>query len=43
MFNLEVSLIQDFKGATIVEVIVKGHNKVGVNDGSDESRVFSRG
>ena len=43
MFNLEISLVQDFKGATIIEVMVKGYGEVRVHDGGDKGRVFSGG
>ena len=42
-FDLEVSLVQGFEGASIVEVMVERHGKVGVSDGSDECGVFGGG
>ena len=41
-FNLEISLVQSFEGASIVKVVVKWYSKVGVHDDSDKGRVFSR-
>ena len=43
MFNLEISLVQGFEGASIVEVMIKKDGKVRVCDGGDEGRVFSGG
>ena len=43
MFDLEVSLVQGFKGTSIIEVVVKWYSEVRVHDGSDESGVFGRG
>ena len=43
VFDLEVSLVQDFKGTSIIEVMIKGDGKVRVYDDSDEGRVFGRG
>ena len=43
VFYLEVSLVQGFEWASIVEVVVEGNGKVGVCDGSDESGMFGRG
>ena len=34
-FYLEVSLVQGFKGASIVKVVVEWNGEVGVHDGSD--------
>ena len=42
-FNLEVSFVQDFEGASIVEVMVGWYGKVGVRDGGDKCGVFGRG
>ena len=41
-FHLQVGLVQGFKGAPIVEVVVKWDCKVGICDSSDQCRVFSR-
>ena len=41
-FNLKVGLIQGFKGASIIEVMVKGYGEVGVCDGGDKCGIFSR-
>ena len=35
MFHLQVGLVQDFKGASVIEVVVKRDCKVGVHDGGD--------
>ena len=40
-FDLEVSFVHGFKGATIVEITIKWYGKVGVSDGSDEHGMFS--
>ena len=42
-FNLEISLVQGFKGASIIKVMVEKHGEVGVCDGGDKGGVFSRG
>ena len=42
VFNLEVSLIQGFEGASIIDVVIKGYGEVRVCDGSDKCRVVSR-
>ena len=42
-FDLEVSLVQGFEGASIVEVMVEWHGEVGVGDGGDECGVFGGG
>ena len=42
VFDLEVSLIQGFKGVPIIDVVVKGYGEVRVCDGSDKCRVVSR-
>ena len=42
-FNLEVSLVQGFEGASIIEVVVEWHSEMGVSDGRDERGMFSRG
>ena len=39
-FDLEVSLVQGFEGAPIVEVMVERYSKVGVSDGGGESGMF---
>ena len=39
-FNLEISLAQGFKEASIVEVVVKGHSKVRVCNGGDKCGMF---
>ena len=40
MFNLEVSLVQGFKGASIIEVMIEWYGKMRVRDGSDKRSVF---
>ena len=35
MFHLEVGLVQGFKGASVVEVVVKWDGQVRIHDGSD--------
>ena len=40
-FNLEISLVQGFKGTSIIKVMVKRYGKVKVYDGSDKGQVFS--
>ena len=42
VFNLEISLVQGFEGASIVKVVVKRYGKVGICDGGDESGIFSK-
>ena len=42
-FNLKVSLVQGFKGASIIKVMVERYGEVGICDGSDVSGMFSRG
>ena len=34
-FHMEVSLVQGFKGASIIEVVIKGDSEVRVRDGGD--------
>ena len=34
-FHLKVGLVQGFKGASVIEVVVKCDGKMGVSDGSD--------
>ena len=41
VFNLEVSLVQGFEGASIIKVVVERHGKVRVSDGSDEGGMFN--
>ena len=43
VFDLEVGLIQGFEGASIIEVVVERHSKVGVSDGGDQCGVFGGG
>ena len=43
MFDLEVSLLQGFKGVSIVKVVIEGHSKVGISDSSNKDGMFSRG
>ena len=42
-FDLEISLVQGFKGASVVEVMIKWYGKVGVGDGGDECGMFGGG
>ena len=42
-FHLEISLVQGFEGASVVEVMVKWDGKVGVSDGSDKHGIFGGG
>ena len=42
-FNLEVSLVQGFKGTPIIEVMVEWYGKVRIHDGGDKGRMFDRG
>ena len=42
-FDLEVSLVQGFEGASIVEVVVERDGKVRVSDGSDQGGMFGGG
>ena len=35
--HLEISLVQGFKGTSIIKIVVKWYSEVGVRDGSDES------
>ena len=42
-FHLEVSLIQGFKWASIIKVVVKWDGQMGVHDSSDQGGVFSGG
>ena len=42
-FDLEVSFVQGFEGASVVEVVIKRHGKVGVSDGGDQCGVFGGG
>ena len=43
VFYLEVCLIQGFKRAPIIEVIVEWYSKVRIHEGSDGGRVFGGG
>ena len=43
MFYLEVDLVQGLKGASIIEVMIKEHDKVWFSDGDDKHRMVSRG
>ena len=43
VFYLEVGLVQGFKGAPIIKVVVKWNGKMEVHDGGDKCGVFSRG
>ena len=42
-FDLEISLVQGFEGASIIEVMVEWHSEVRVSDGGDECGMFGGG
>ena len=42
-FDLEVSFVQSFEGAPIVEVMIEWYGQVGVGDGGDECGMFGGG
>ena len=42
-FYLEVGLVQGFKGAPIIEVVIEWDGEIGIHDSSDKCRVFSQG
>ena len=43
VFHLQIGLVQGFKEASVIEVVVKQDGKVGIHDGSDQCGVFGRG
>ena len=43
VFYLEVSLVQGFKGASIIKVVVEQYGEMGVCDGSDKGGMFDGG
>ena len=40
---LKVDLVQGLKGVSIIEVMIKEHDKVWLSDGDDKNRMVNRG
>ena len=40
VFDLEIDLIQDLKGASIIKVVVEGHSEMRVCDSGDKGGMF---
>ena len=41
MFDLEIGLVQGLKGTAVVKIMIKGHSKMQICDGSDKCGMFS--